>query len=281
MNYSRIIFPCIVGLLLLGLADISAQVCTNGMLCKLHKNVGAVPSTPEYTFYIFGTGALKNALVDKSDDEDLINGTLGVALHYDTTHSLTVGFTINGLQNRTIENVSDFTTSIVVPDLGGNSVALDYLYYFKGNKHWDNEIIRHATKLSMVLTSNNWTVNSTQTVANQFHLAMQHRAVLFPYAFKNVAKGNNIHLYLDVGATFRFLFGDIALSQFDQLRRDVFGIEDVFFGGLQIDLGLVINTVTVGFSLPIFFTKEEIAGITGPKLAFRTAISGNMIKLTN
>lgn len=250
---------------------------TNALIAKT--NDGA----SEYRFLIFGTGALRSAVAESSTNEefnDLLRGSLGFILNAKKHHTLTIGFNINGSQNKVINDSSAFAPSILIPDLGGNSFSLDYAYYFSTKKREDEKVnLQHAIKFTSLFSNNKWLIDSLAPIsANQFFVSLQYRMIPFPRVFKKLNGDNNISFFVDAGFTLRVLSGDIGLDANDQLRKEVFKTDQTVFVGAQLDFGVVINTVNVGLSIPIVFTKKQLVGLSGPQLIFTTSLTANFVK---
>ena len=238
----------------------------------------------EFDVSIFGNGGFKNAVMNTSDENSPLNGSIGVSIMTKKLLYTSLGFTINDIQPLTISSPEAFGAALLTPDVNGQSVTLSLKKFFRPNSsNFDkgsksncyNFLKNSGVSLFGLLTKAEWNVGDTGSYgANTFLATLNYIYEPFGIIKKN---NNTVVIEVGLGITFRALIGEITDDENISLREENFGTEKTAFWGPDLDLSLIINNQKFFVTVPWIITKETIPGFSGAQVIIGIVLNAQFI----
>lgn len=219
----------------------------------------------EVLFY--GSGGFQNVL-GESLKSDNLSGAIGLTLIKPEIHQFYFSATLSKSDPVIIISQKDFGNALIMQNVTGNSLSFGGVYYLG----------KFGLNADFQFTNSSWQINDTIYGADPISIKLQIAVLPFP-ELSNWGD-NTFDLFFNLGYSSRILLNDITFSKNKDLRKRIFNTEKYSFHGLELDINFVINKKTTIYAeVPWMFCKDEIDGLTGPRVNIGARITGDLIRL--
>lgn len=249
----------------------SGQVSNNSLIRGLKKvdksyidvEEVVVDATYEPKVEIFGSGGIRSSATNDIEENSSLNGSLGASIVGRGNSQFTIGFSVTDINVKTINDISDFGSSMLIPDLSSRSFTLSYANY----------ITNWGFVVESQIANTTWKIDSEDYAASPVSI----KAAALYAPFGNLTRNNNfITVNFNAGLSLRTVLGNIGNEQ--EVRESISGTTQKTFFGLELSANLVINDTKVFINVPFLKGEKSISGLTGGQVVIGAAITGNLLE---
>ncbi|BAV06967.1 hypothetical protein FLA_2987 [Filimonas lacunae] len=202
---------------------------------------------------------------------------------YGILHSIEVSMTVNVASTAdtlktiyndagTITNKSEFGNSVLLPTNSGQAFGFSLRGYLTKrdaagtfNRGDCPEALWGFISggyISFEGSNRNWYDTKTATATKGANMSL-HAGIFHEFMKRDVEIRRDYSITLGVGYTQRWLAGDVARNEADELRKQILGSTQLNFSGMEISLGLRLKNIKAEIWIPILSKKGQVPGLSG------------------
>ncbi len=262
---------------------ITSSLILLGSICRAQiGGTNSIYSDSITTIQFVGSGNIQKA-INNSNGEIPANTGIGVIYrekiddgsrllwlyNFELSLNINIASTVDTIKpeydvNGRMTNKHDFGNSLLLPSNSGQSFNVSFKGYFDGKKDGINAPVPFFEMLSgfyvnFAGANRNWASDERYVKASVLSL----QAGVFHDFVGRRHRNQGYSICIGLGYTGRFLLGDIAHEDNDDLRESLLGTRALSLHGAEFMLAIQLKNIRASVRIPYLYSSREVPGLSG------------------